>query len=206
MKTAATLLLILISTTSFAFKSDKPGKILRPSFTSAPACEARPEFLSEMRTEFTSSLQHLPQTVLVAREAEYYIEGQKGEKEIRMHGYETFLKKNSSQVLCGNGPEIAERFSLVAPTLIDTHKKPRVGQSFWQFQMMTEGGKFSLWNLKSPSLSTTQNIESFLKESGASYKMYQRSHDEFELLVIKKEGGVTQYLSIRYDAVRNFRQ
>lgn len=205
MNTAASLLLVLISTTSFAFKSEKAGKILRPSFVAAPACEARPDFLSEIRTEFTSSLQHLPQTVLVARDVEYYVEGQRDEKTIRLHGYESFLKKNSSQVLCGNGPEMTERFSLVAPTLIDTHKKPRVGQSLWQFQMMSEGGKFSLWNLKSPSLTASENVESLIKQSGASYKLYQRSHDVFELLVVKKEGGVTQYLSIRYDAVGSFR-
>jgi hypothetical protein len=71
--------------------------------------------------------------------------------------------------------------------------------------MMTDAGKFSFWNLKSSSFGSQQNVEALLKESGATYKMYQRSHDEFELLVTKKEGTITQYLSIRYDAVESSR-
>lgn len=208
MTTAATLLLALISTSAFAFKGEGPGKLLRPSFSTASVCSAsRPEFLSEVRTDFAGSLNSLPQTLLVARDAEYYVEGKRGEETIKLHGYQSFLKKASAaHIICGSASQATERFSLLAPTLIDTHKKPRVGQSLWQFQMMTDGGKFSFWNLKSPSFGSEQNVETLMKESGATYKVYQRSHDEFELLVTKKEGDITQYLSIRYDAVRNMRQ
>jgi hypothetical protein len=206
MTTAKALVLVLISTTSFAFKSEGPGKLLRPSFKEAPACDSRPEFLSEIRTDFTSNLQQLPPTVLVAREAEFYVEGTRENTPVKLHGYQSFLRKNpTSQVLCGKAPTTGERFSLLAPTLIDTNKNPRVGQSLWQFQMMSDGGKYSFWNLKSPSFGAGQNIEALLKESGATYKVYQRSHDEFELLVTKKEGTITQYLSIRYDAVESSR-
>jgi hypothetical protein len=196
----------LLSSASFAFKGDGAGKLLRPAFSAAKECSSRPEFLAEMRTEFSGSFAHLPQTLLVARDAEFYVEGTRGADAVQLHGYQSFLKKNSkAQVLCGKASPSGERFSLVAPTLIDTNKKPRVGQSLWQFQMMTDAGKFSFWNLKSSSFGSQQNVEALLKESGATYKMYQRSHDEFELLVTKKEGTITQYLSIRYDAVESSR-
>lgn len=202
MTTFGSLLMTLLATTSFAFKSEAPGKLLRPNFKEAPECSSRPEFLSEVRTDFSSSLTHLPQTLLVARDVEYYVEGKRGEDAVKLHGYQSFVKKNA-QVVCGKPTPMGERFSLVAPTLIDNNQKPKVGQSLWQFQIMTEGNKVSFWNLKSSSYGVEPNLESLLKDSGATYKVYQRSHDEFELLVTKKEGEITQYLSIRYDSIGN---
>ncbi len=203
MKTSGFLLLVLLSTSSFAVKQQPFGRLLQPQFSSAPACEGRPEFLTEMRNDFVGTISRLPETVLIAREAEFYIEGKQKGEPVKLHGHQSFLQKSSdSQVLCGTaGQEIKERFSLLAPTLIDTHKKPRVGQSLWQFQMMTEGSRFSFWNLKSPSFQEKESLEDWMKSTGAFYKIYQRSHDEYELLLVKKEGDITQYLSIRYDAI-----
>lgn len=204
MTTFGSLLLTLLATTSFAFKSEGPGKLLRPIFKEAPECSSRPEFLSEVRTDFSSSLNHLPQTLLVARDVEYYVEGKRGEESVKLHGYQSFVKQNA-QVVCGKPSVTAERFTLVAPTLIDNNQKPKVGQSLWQFQIMTEGKKVSFWNLKSSSFGSAPDLQNLLKDSGATYKVYQRSHDEFELLVTKKEGDITQYLSIRYDSIGNVR-
>lgn len=203
MKTSGFLLLVLISTTSFAFKGSPPGKLLRPQFTAAPACVSRPEFLTELRSELVGSLKRLPETVLVARDVEYYVESTSGAEKTRLHGYQSFLKSSSAaQILCGNvSQDLGQRFSLLAPTLIDTHKKHRVGQSLWQFQLLTEAQRFSFWNLKSAAMPQGESLEEWLEASGAQYKIYQRSHSEFELMLVKKEGDTSQYLSVRYDAV-----
>lgn len=203
MKTSGFLLLVLISTTSFAFKGEAPGKLLRPQFMTAPACDNRPEFLTELRSEFVGSLKRLPETVLVARDVEYYVESTSGAEKTRLHGYQSFMKASvSGQILCGNvSQDLGQRFSLLAPTLIDTHKKHRAGQSLWQFQLLTEAQRFSFWNLKSAAMPQNENLEEWLESSGAQYKIYQRSHTEFELMLVKKEGETSQYLSVRYDAV-----
>ncbi len=204
MKTSGFLLLVLLSTTSFALKRDPAGRLLRPEFHSAPDCQERPEFLTELRNDFLGSLSRLPETVLVAREVEFYVEGnQKGEP-VKLHGYQSFLKKDvgSSEVLCANSaPDLKERFALFGPTLIDTRKQPKVGQSLWQFQMMAEGSKYSFWNFKTPSFQQNETLEKYLKGTGASYKIYQKTHTEYELLLVKQIEGVTQYLSITYDAI-----
>ncbi|MDG0815253.1 hypothetical protein [Bdellovibrio svalbardensis] len=198
------LLLALFSTTSFAVKQEPAGRMLRPKFHSAPDCQDRPEFLTEMRNDFLGGLSRLPETVLVAREVEFYVEGNENGGPVKLHGYQSFLRTNvgSSEVLCANAaPDLKERFSLYAPTLIDTRKQPKVGQSLWQFQMMTEGNKYSFWNFKTPSFQQNEALEAYLKSTGATYKIYQKTHTEFELLLVKQTEGVTQYLSITYDAV-----
>ncbi|WII72506.1 hypothetical protein QJS83_01310 [Bdellovibrio sp. 22V] len=208
MKTAGFLLLVLLSTSSFAVKRDYAGKILQPQFSTAPACEERPEFLTEIRNEFVGTLSRLPETVLVARDAEFYVEGQNAGHDLKLYGYQSFLQTSAaSQILCGNASgELRSRFSLLAPTLIDTNKKPRTGQSLWQFQMMADGNKFSFWNIKSPSFADKGTLEKWIQSSGAVYKVYQRSHNEYELLLVKKDKDSTQYLSIRYDAVASLRK
>ncbi|KHD88687.1 MAG: hypothetical protein OM95_07755 [Bdellovibrio sp. ArHS] len=206
MKSTGFLLLVLISTSSFAWKNSDQGRLLQPQFSTAPACEERPEFLSEMRADFVGALSKLPETLLVARDAEFYVEGQS--QQTKLYGYQSFLKGPYSepQVLCGSSTESgAKRFSLFAPTLIDTYKNPKVGQSLWQFQMMSDGAKFSFWNLKSPSFPQKEQLESWIQSTGAQYKLYQRAHNEYELLLVKKDGETTQYLSVRYDAVKSLK-
>ncbi|MEK2646949.1 hypothetical protein [Bdellovibrio sp. BCCA] len=207
MKTPGFLLLALLSTSSFAVNKDISGRLIQPSFASAPACEERPEFLTEIRNDFVGTVSRLPEAVLVARDVEYYIEGKHGDEAVKLYGYQSFLQQTAaSQILCGSTPQAGkERFSLLAPTLIDTRKQPKIGQSLWQFQLMTEGNKYSFWNLKSPALKNKTDLEKWLKSSGAQYKIYQRSHTEFELMLVKKEREVTQYLSIRYDSIPDMR-
>lgn len=204
MKTSGFLLLVLLSTTSFALKADPPGKLLIPKFAASAPCENRPDFLSEVRSDFIGSLKHLPETVLVARDVEYYVEARSGAENLQMHGYQSFMKVPTSrpQVLCGStSQDLSHRFSLLAPTLIDTHKKARVGQSLWQFQMLTEAKKFSFWNLKTSGLRAEESLEDWIKSTGAQYKIYQKTHTEFELMLVKAGNGITQYLSVRYDSV-----
>lgn len=161
-------------------------------------------FLTELRNDFLGSLSRLPETVLVAREVEFYVEGRERGEPVKLHGYQSFLKKDvgNSEVLCANAAvDLKERFSLFGPTLIDTRKQPKVGQSLWQFQMMTEGNKYSFWNFKSPSFKEGETLEKYLNSTGATYKIYQKTHTEYELLLVKQGEGLTQYLSITYDAV-----
>lgn len=204
MKTSGFLLLVLLSTTSFAVKRDPAGRLLRPDFHAASECQERPEFLSEMRNDFLGTLSRLPETVLVAREAEFYVEGTEKGDDVKLHGFQSFLshETSSAEVLCANAaPDLKERFALFAPTLIDTRKEARVGHSLWQFQMMVDSGKYAFWNMKTPSFKPSQNLEDYLKASGATYKIYQKSHDEYELMIVKKSDSTTEYLLIIYDAI-----
>lgn len=202
MKTAALIFLTLTSVTSFAGKSERSGKLLLPQFSAAPECNGRPDFLSEVRNEFIVTIDHLPKALLIARAAEFYVDGGDNKK---LYGYQSFLNSaRRAQVLCGSSNvQNQERFSLSAPTLLDTRAKGTVEPSLWQFQLMTDGNKFSFWNLKSPSSQKMGDLDQWLKGGGAIYKIYQRSHTEYELLLVKKESDSTQYLSIRYDAVQS---
>lgn len=204
MKTSGILLLVLLSTTSFAVKRDPAGRLLMPELRSASVCQDRPEFLTELRSDLLGSISQIPETVLVARDAEVYVDGTANGEAFKIHAYQSFLKPedSSAEILCATTPaDFKERFSIYAPTLIDTKKVPKVGHSLWQFQLLADSGKFAFWNFKSTSLKPNQNLEDFLKTSGATYKIYQKTHTEFELMLVKKTGDVTEYLSITYDAV-----
>lgn len=199
MRTSGFLLLLLISAASFALKKELAGKLHIPHFQEAKACDGRPDFLTEVRSDFIGTLNQLPEAVLVARAVEYYVEFERG---LRVHGYQSLQSPNSkSRILCGSGGELNQRFSLLAPTLIDTHKKRNDGHSLWQFQLLTDVDRFSFWNLRSVGLKRLSDLEDWIKSNGARYKVYQRTHTEFELMIVKQSAQGTQYLSVRYDAV-----
>lgn len=201
------LCLTLVSPPVFALKS-KPGRLIAPAFAEARECTNRPEFLTETRTEVPGGLEALPKTVLVARDAEMWIEGklESEGKAIRAHSYQSFVRaktRHLGRILCGSSSEeFADRFSLHAPTLIDISEDKKVGNSFWQFQIIGDGKNFSAWNKKSGLFSAESNLEKSLKDLKAQYRLYQIGHNEFELLVQKETGGVLQTLSIRYEALR----
>lgn len=185
----------------------KPGRLLNPLFFQAPECSARPDFMAEARTEIPGGLQALPKAVLVARDAEMWVEGQSSAgKDVRVHTYQSFVQEKTratAKVLCGSTPmDFSNRYSLVAPTLIDVSRDQRVGNSMWQFQVIAEHKGFSAWNKKSPSLSQNEKLEGLMRQMKTNYRVYQLSHNEYELLLQKEEGGVVQTLSIRYEALR----
>ena len=206
MRAALFLLPIISAATAYALTQEpKAGKMVLPTFQQSSACSERPDFLTESRTEIVGTIDKLPQMgVLIARDAEYYVEGQtETGSPIRVHGYQSFIK-SKTKILCGeNSKGVRERYSVFAPTLIDTTIAHKTGNSVWQFQIMANEDQFSAWNFKSPVADDNEKLGKVLSKMGSKYKIYQTGHNEYELMVIQENKGVTEYLSIRYDAVRN---
>ncbi len=206
MRAALFLLPVISAATAYALTQEPmTGKMVLPKFQQSTVCSERPEFLTEARTEIVGTIDKLPQMgVLVARDAEYYVEGQtETGSPIRVHGYQSFLKtKSDTKILCGeNSKGVRERYSVFAPTLIDTTIAHKTGNSVWQFQIMANEDKFSAWNIKSPVANDKEKLGKVMGKMGSKYKIYQTGHNEYELMVIQENKGVIEYLSVRYDAV-----
>lgn len=196
----------LMASPATALKPAKAGRLVNPLFFSAPECGERPEFLTENRTPVSGGFAALPKTVLVARDAEMWVEGAAEGTPVRMHTYQSFVKpktRSLGRVLCGSTPSnFSDRFSLVAPTLIDASAKRDVGNSMWQFQVIADNKGYSVWNKKSPSLSKASALDEILRDQKSEYRLYQLNHNEYELVIQKDIAGVTQTLSVRYEALR----
>lgn len=189
-----------------ALKTSSRSQLLNPSRVLAPACGAtRPAFLTrENRTEISGGFESLPKKAFVAREAQMWVESQDEKNPLKLHAYQSFERnKETAQVLCGNAPtSLAERFSLMAPTLVDLNPTKEVGNSLWQFQVIADRGTYSVWNKKSHSMTKSVSLESLFKNRKSSYRLYQVGQNEYELLVQKDVDGVTQTLSVRYESLR----
>lgn len=203
MKSGLLLVFIISASASNVALATKPlmsGKLVQPEYQKVTACGEKPEFLSEVRLEPVGSLDKLPSMgVLVAREAEYYIESKSGSA-LKVHGYQSFVSKSKNKILCGAGAkDLRERFALEAPTLIDTTQAQKIGNSMWSFQILSNGEQFSAFNMK--SLTGSHQMEKNLAKIGSRYQIYQVSPNEYEMMVVQEDQGVRQYLSIRYDAI-----
>ncbi|MBX2988416.1 MAG: hypothetical protein KF802_11025 [Bdellovibrionaceae bacterium] len=199
-------MLTLSAMPATAAKDNGKGRLLNPVKASgAPSCTARPDFLKETRTEISGGFAGLPKgQVLVARDAEMWVENTEGDRPVRLHSYQSFVRSRQSKILCGDVPEkFADRFSLIAPTLIDADSKQKIGHSLWQFQVIADREGLSAWNKKSPVMSKTGALDAFfLKDMKLAYRLYHIGDNEFELLVQKEADGMLQTLSVRYETVR----
>ncbi|MGZ3745629.1 MAG: hypothetical protein ACXWRE_01035 [Pseudobdellovibrionaceae bacterium] len=198
--------LVLFTDITQAERKDLGSDFIKISFLAAPNCEGRPDFITEVRSEIIDGFMKLPSVALVAKEAEYYIESKNTENSLKIHSFQSFLNpkaKNESKIICGQvkGAE-AFRFSLFAPTLIDMTRSQRIGQSFWQFQLLTDKEGFSIWNKRSLAFIEGENIEKALMKFGGIYRIYKLSHDQYEVVVSKDTGNIAQYLSVKYDVIR----
>jgi hypothetical protein len=197
--------LTLVSQPATALKPSV-GRMVNPRFHQAPECSERPEFISETRTEIVGGFAALPKAVLVARDAEMWVEGREDAKHLKVHAYQSFLQAKSrkqGKVLCGTLPEdFADRFSLMAPTLIDASLGQKVGNSMWQFQVIADRKAFSVWNKKSIATGKSEKLDQLFKDQQTPYRLYQIGHNEFELVVKKDVGLVSQTLSVRFEAMR----
>jgi hypothetical protein len=198
---------ILFTTITQAERRELLTGLMKLSFTEAPGCDGRPEFITEVRPELIGGFEKLPQLLLVANEADYYVETKNHENGLKIHSYQSFATTSpneNSKIVCGNSKNIeAFRSSLFAPTLIDTTKNKKVGQSLWQFQMLADKEGFSVWNKRSLAFTEGENLEKALLKFGGNYRIYQLSNDQYEVVVSKDTEGLTQYLSIKYDAVKS---
>ncbi len=200
------LLSVLVLALNGQASAPLAGRLLNPKNSATNHCADRPGFMSEVRPEIAGGLESLPKVVLVARDAEVWVEGQAGQSGVRVHAYQSFLrpqKKNSGKVLCAQSPEgFRDRFSMLAPTLIDLSAGKKVGHSFWQFQVVAENQKFSAWNHKSSVIEKDGDLISILKRNKIPYRFFQVGHNEYELLMQQEASGLLQTLSVRYEALR----
>ncbi|MBX3040082.1 MAG: hypothetical protein KF789_05160 [Bdellovibrionaceae bacterium] len=199
---------LVTATLATAANASKPsvGRLMSPKSSDAVACTTRPDFLSDTKSEIAGGFEALPKTVLVARDAEIWVEGQDNNRPVQIHAYQSFLrpKKNAEgRVLCGQTPErFRERFSIVAPTLVDSSKDHKIGHSFWQFQIVADDQKFSVWNHKSPMSTQSGSMSELLKKDKTPYRLFQVGHNEYEMIIQKEASGLLHTLSIRYEALR----
>ncbi|PIS11781.1 MAG: hypothetical protein COT73_02160 [Bdellovibrio sp. CG10_big_fil_rev_8_21_14_0_10_47_8] len=161
-------------------------------------CISRPGFLTNA---FPSvSLKSLPALVFVGKQADYYVEGKK--KNLRLWGQQSFTR-GEEKIICATLPSSQESdaFAIYAPALIDLSEEKKTGNSYWQFHMMVRPDKIGIWNKASRLFSKSRDLEEGLKKIGAQYQFFQRSRDEYELFLIRETDSITEYLSIRFDAV-----
>lgn len=198
---------VLFAAITQAEKKEPMSGFIRLSFVEVRNCEGRPDFITEVRPEIIGGFKKLPRIVLIAKEAEYYVESKTSESNLKIHSYQSFTTmdpKEKSKIICGNAKSTENlRFSLFAPTLVDTTNTMKIGQSLWQFQILSSKDGFSVWNKRSLALAEGENLEKALIPFGGNYRIYQLSSDQYEVVVSKDTEGVAQYLSIKYDAVKS---
>lgn len=203
-----TLAIMSVASVSEAVKKPKAGRLAKPLLFEAPHCgDQRPEFMSGQRQEIAGGLKSLPKTLLVAREAQVWVEGKTSQgAPIRLYAVQSFMHPETRElgrVICGQSPaDFHQRFSLVAPTLIDASPDRKIGDSLWQFQVIADAGQYSVWNRKSPALTRSTKLENLMQDQNSPARLFQTGPREYELVVQRDLAGVTQTLSVRYESLR----
>ena len=158
-----------------------------------PKCEEKPSFLSERKEEIVQGLDGLPRMILVARKASHYIESRSGKTHLLSE--QDFKGTGKSTITCASLADALPRsYSLYAPVLLDLTEKKKSPNSLWQFQLMANAKELGVWNHKTV-------LDSKWLNQNASLKVYQLTHDEFEIMLIREFGGQTEYLSVRFEAI-----
>lgn len=164
-----------------------------------PNCDRAAE-METSRREVVGGFSQLPKMMLVGRLANHMVEVREKDHTVLLHGRQSFINAKSEIVCATTDLKEAKTFSLYAPTLIDLKNKS--GNSFWQFQMMANSTQVGIWNAKSRIESKSADLEKFLKSSGAQVRLYQVSHDQYELVLSKENGSQKESLSIIYDVTK----
>lgn len=177
-------------------------------YSEATECDGRPEFITEVRPDLIGGFEKLPPIVLVARDAEYYAESKENGEDLKIHSFQSFRRADDgdSRIVCGSAQKISKptRFSLFAPTVIDTTPTKKAGHSLWQFQMLASPVGFNIWNERSLSFVKGQSLEKSLTGFGSNYRLYQINSRQYEMVVSKTTATSQEYLSIKFDAVTSF--
>lgn len=166
-------------------------------------CQSRPDFVGNQKSSSSIKLEALPPLLFVARKVDYYVENK--EQTFKIWGRQS-VTRIESKILCANVSTAPTqygslRFSLYAPTLIDLTKDQKVGDSFWQFHLSTEGSQLGIWNQKSRMFSKVKNFESQMSKMGVQVQIFQISHDEFELVLKREVKSFFETLSIRFETI-----
>lgn len=178
--------------------------LVPPAFASEmksaiPSCDQAADLDVSSRREVVGGFEQLPKMILVGRIANHIVEDREKDQTILLHGRQSFVNAKSEILCATTKTKDAKTFSLYAPTLIDLSKKS--GTSFWQFQLMANATQVGIWNAKSRIESKT-DLTKFVKSLGAQARLYQISHDQYELVLSKENGGHKETLSIVYDVTK----
>jgi hypothetical protein len=172
--------------------------------TLLPACEKSPTFLTANKNILRGGMKAIPKGMLVAREANFYVESRTFEGTlVKIQSHQSFINSKSNtkpKVVCGSSEApLKNRFSMMAPTLINNDAEAQSKNIFWQFQVLAENTKLSSWNTKSLALSSSQDLERTLGSLGYEAKVFQLSSSQFEIVYSQKLADKNQALSIIYD-------
>ncbi len=160
----------------------KPAKV--------PLCDGQPDFVNQHKEELTQGIEGLPKLILVGRKAFYYVESKNGQT--RMQSEQDF-ENGKSKVNCATLKDRkSQSFSLYAPVLLDLTGQKSIKNTLWQFQVMANAKEVGVWNQMTVfgSKWTDQN---------AKVKVYQITHEEYEILLTRETENKIEHLSVRFD-------
>ncbi len=150
------------------------------------------------RQELSKSWESLPASVLVAKEAHLIVEGEG----FRTESFQNFLRPGSAPLVCGSGKmKLNQRFSILAPTLIDLTSSSSTGSSVWNFQLIIDHAKVRSWNLLSRISTNSLELAKIFKEQGAQEKYFRRGASEYEIVATKEVDGKHVTLRVVFDSV-----
>lgn len=150
------------------------------------------------RQELSKAWESLPGVVLVAKKAHLVVEGDG----FRSESLQNFLKPGSAPQVCVTGDtKQSQRFSILAPTLIDLTSSANTGSSVWNFQLITEKKQVRAWNLLSRVSTTSFDLSKIFKDQGAVEKYYRLGAADYEIVVTKEIGGKSVTLTVTFDSV-----
>lgn len=148
--------------------------------------------------ELSKGWESLPRSVLVAKEVRMVVDGEN----FHFESAQNFLKPGTEPVVCQRGEISADqRFSLLAPTLIDGVENGKVGSSVWNFQILSSRKKIKVWNTQSRGFTEAFELAKVFKDQGASEKYYRGQRNEYALIATKDSGGKSITLTVVFDSV-----
>ncbi len=157
----------------------------------------------DKRVELTKSWESLPAKVLIAMRAHMIVEGEG----YRSETVQDFLNPNAKVGECLSRLEKFEpikskqRFSVLAPTIIDLTADKKTGSSVWNFQLFLEKDKVSSWNSISKASNQNFDLSKLFKEQGFQEKYYRLRGNQYEIVAFKEVSGKLVTISIIFETV-----
>ena len=157
----------------------------------------------DKRVELTKSWESLPAKVLIAMRAHMIVEGEG----YRTETVQDFLNPNAKVGECLSRAEKSselkskQRFSVLAPTIIDLTIDKKTGSSVWNFQLFLEKDKVSSWNSVSKASNQNFDLAKLFKDQGFQEKYYRLRGNQYEIVAFKEMNGKLVTISIIFETV-----
>ncbi len=157
----------------------------------------------DKRVELTKSWESLPAKMLIAMRAYMIVEGDG----YRAESMQDFLNPNAKVGECLSRDEKSapikskQRFSVLAPTIIDLTVDKKTGSSVWNFQLFLEKDKVSSWNSISKASNQNFDLSKLFKEQGFQEKYYRLRGNQYEIVAFKEVNGKSVTISIIFETV-----